>query len=348
MRTSEAGDLFLAAKSKLQKRTLEEHRYRLNVLGRHTERLPSSPEEVDRFLDTVGPTPETVASYYRFLRNLYNTLIKRGYIRTCEDPMPKVEPPRVPPKIHPSLSKQELVGLLTNETLSPAIRCLCFVLADTGVRLGEAISITSDRLMDGLVVVSGKQGDRVVPISDAVTRLLQNTLPWPWRDPLSASQAICKALKLAGLPGKKGTAKALRHTFMRLWEGDEGVLVDLGGWTTSRMLKRTYRPYNVHKAKKQHEMYRPTALIAPMTLRGPADKRNELSEAARVRLRWLVHYETQGQNAANTCRHFSISRQTFHRWKNRYDPDRLETLEDRPPRGKGHSDNLLPVQLTLF
>ena len=340
--------MFLAAKSKLQKRTLEEHRYRLNLIGRHAEHLPRNPEEVDRFLDTVGPAPETVASYYRFLRNLYNTLIKRGYIRECEDPMPKVEPPRIPPKIHPSLSKQELVGLLTNKTLSPAIQCLCFVLADTGVRLGEAISITSDRLMDGLVVVSGKQGDRVVPVSDEVTGLLQDTLPWPWQDARSASHAICKALKLAGLPGKKGTAKALRHTFMRLWEGDEGVLVDLGGWTTSRILKRTYRPYNIHKAKEQRELYRPTALIAPMFLGEPTGKRNELSQAARGRLRWLIHYKTHGRNAARTCSYFGISRQTFHRWKKRYDPNRLETLEDRPPRGKGHSDDLLPVQLTLF
>ena len=33
-----------------------------------------------------------------------------------------------------------------------------------------------------------------------------------------------------------------------------------------------------------------------------------------------------------TCRYFGISRQTFYRWKRRYDPQALGTLEDRSHR----------------
>ncbi len=36
----------------------------------------------------------------------------------------------------------------------------------------------------------------------------------------------------------------------------------------------------------------------------------ELSRAARVRLAWMDFYDST-QNAALTCRHFGISRQTF-------------------------------------
>jgi len=39
-------------------------------------------------------------------------------------------------------------------------------------------------------------------------------------------------------------------------------------------------------------------------------------------------YETHGANAALTCRHFAISRDTFYRWRRRYDPRDLSTLED--------------------
>ena len=39
-----------------------------------------------------------------------------------------------------------------------------------------------------------------------------------------------------------------------------------------------------------------------------------------------------GQNAARTCRHFGISRQTFYRWQRRYDPFDLSTLESRSHR----------------
>ena len=61
----------------------------------------------------------------------------------------------------------------------------------------------------------------------------------------------------------------------------------------------------------------------------------DLSRAARLRLQWMDFYYGRGRNAALTCRHFGISRQTFYRWKRRYDPDHLATLEDgshRPHR----------------
>ena len=54
----------------------------------------------------------------------------------------------------------------------------------------------------------------------------------------------------------------------------------------------------------------------------------ELSRTARPRLQWMDYYGAHGQNAALTCRHFGISRQTFYRWKRRYDPHRLSSLED--------------------
>jgi transposase InsO family protein len=61
----------------------------------------------------------------------------------------------------------------------------------------------------------------------------------------------------------------------------------------------------------------------------------ELSREAQRRLAWFDHYRVHGGNAALTCRYFGISRQTFYRWKRRYDPQDLGTLEDgshRPHR----------------
>ena len=54
----------------------------------------------------------------------------------------------------------------------------------------------------------------------------------------------------------------------------------------------------------------------------------ELSRSARVRLAWMDFYRAT-QNAALTCRHFGISRQTFYRWQRRYDPLDLTSLEER-------------------
>jgi transposase InsO family protein len=57
-----------------------------------------------------------------------------------------------------------------------------------------------------------------------------------------------------------------------------------------------------------------------------------LSREAHKRLQWFDHYQAHGGNAALTCRYFGISRQTFYRWRQRYDPQALSTLEDRSHR----------------
>lgn len=43
-------------------------------------------------------------------------------------------------------------------------------------------------------------------------------------------------------------------------------------------------------------------------------------------------YSLHGHNARLTCRHFGITPQTFYRWKRRYDPERLESLEEKSRR----------------
>lgn len=58
----------------------------------------------------------------------------------------------------------------------------------------------------------------------------------------------------------------------------------------------------------------------------------ELSREATLRLRWMTHYLQNGRNAAFTCRHFGISRQTFYRWWRRYDPHGWTSREARSHR----------------
>lgn len=57
----------------------------------------------------------------------------------------------------------------------------------------------------------------------------------------------------------------------------------------------------------------------------------ELSREAKRRLGWIDHYRVH-RNVALTCRYFGISRETFYRWKRRYDPADLTSLEARSHR----------------
>lgn len=62
-----------------------------------------------------------------------------------------------------------------------------------------------------------------------------------------------------------------------------------------------------------------------------------LSPQAKKRLAWMDYYRKCG-HVAKTCRHFGISRKTFYVWKKRYNPCRLESLEEnsRRPRHTRH------------
>lgn len=55
-----------------------------------------------------------------------------------------------------------------------------------------------------------------------------------------------------------------------------------------------------------------------------------LSAKAKLRLKWFDYAQTH--TASATCRHFGIARSTYYKWKKRYCPDDLTTLEDRSSR----------------
>ena len=60
-------------------------------------------------------------------------------------------------------------------------------------------------------------------------------------------------------------------------------------------------------------------------------RQGTISREAKKRLQWMDHYHKHG-NARFACRHFGISPQTFYRWKNRFDPYDLRTLEEESRR----------------
>jgi transposase InsO family protein len=61
-----------------------------------------------------------------------------------------------------------------------------------------------------------------------------------------------------------------------------------------------------------------------------------LSPDGQKRLWWIDWYRFHGENAEQTCRHFGISKSVFYRWKNRYIPKNLTTLEDDKKTRRPH------------
>jgi transposase-like protein len=56
----------------------------------------------------------------------------------------------------------------------------------------------------------------------------------------------------------------------------------------------------------------------------------QLSAPARERLEWISRFVLSGQTISETCEEFGIARSTFHRWLERFDPQDLSTLEEKP------------------
>lgn len=58
------------------------------------------------------------------------------------------------------------------------------------------------------------------------------------------------------------------------------------------------------------------------------------SKEAKQGVKWFDYYSTHNQDARLTCCYFCISPQTFYRWKMRYNPRYIESLEDCSHRPK--------------
>lgn len=56
----------------------------------------------------------------------------------------------------------------------------------------------------------------------------------------------------------------------------------------------------------------------------------QISEKARQKLEWMIFYYTVGkENVTFTATYFGISRKTFHKWKKRFEPHLIQSLEEK-------------------
>ena len=60
---------------------------------------------------------------------------------------------------------------------------------------------------------------------------------------------------------------------------------------------------------------------------------SDISKSAKQRVKWM-EYHSQNHTVAQTCRYFGITPKTFHKWKKRYNPHDLTTLEEHSRRPK--------------
>jgi integrase/recombinase XerD len=215
----------------LSPRTITWYQYLLMGLAREQRQLPTRPDRIEHFLGQAGISDELRHGRYRALRAFYSWASQRLGV---PNPMTAISAPRKRKKLPRSLSLVEL-GWLLLAPLSRRDRTMIMLVLDNGIRIGELVGLDREDIGEDTIFVSGKTGQREVPVSQEIRRqLLELARSGPlFRGPKGrlttsgAYQAIRKALTRAGISGKKLGPHTLRHTFGRQWIVAGGDLVSL-------------------------------------------------------------------------------------------------------------------------
>ena len=222
----------------LSHRTLEGYIYhgeRLIMLSRD---YPPKPEIIQVFLADVKGVHNADA-HYRTFKAIDNYAHKRYKTPNF---MCSVTRPRVPKQIMPTLSGTEL-SLLSwaLEKASARDKAILVLFIDTAIRKGEAANLKRKDIQGDRIVIHGKTGYRIAPVSE-ITRNLLLSLPVHedgfvfhgtdrYRDkPLGSTgfyKVVKKYLSIVGYSGKQFGPQTLRRSFGVFHLKDGGDLKSL-------------------------------------------------------------------------------------------------------------------------
>ena len=220
METSVATASFLEYCSyrNLSPKTLDFYRWGLRYLEAEFQKLPDNRRQLMQVLSQHGLGMESRRCLERVLRRFFRWVaIEYGSL----NPMLSLE--RLPRrKVVPRVLSQVEIDRVWAACEGNRDRGLVALVIDTGIRLGEIAGIAKADLGFEHLRVTGKIGDRQVPVTPAVMDMLldlgNDDYVWAGRRGRRMSyrgiqRTFQRILKRAGLTGPKLGPHLLRHTF---------------------------------------------------------------------------------------------------------------------------------------
>lgn len=263
MLTTEAMRLFMTSRKArgLSKETLRWYNGILTPFAGRFPELPHDPESLEVYISCCEAGDERRHGYYRVLKAFYRFLNKRHGV---VNPVDLIDPPKRRPKLPRPLSPKELVDLLRYPH-SPRIKAYLLFVTDTGCRLGELHNLAHSSFHEtsfGMTVtLTGKTGERTIPVSKEVYTGIQEYIPIP-----CSSWWLCRQLSGAFKDARiSGTCHSLRHTFCTLWDGPEMTLQRIVGHTHFTTTEG-YRAVRMEKMAREHRQYSPLAQISRQSI----------------------------------------------------------------------------------
>ncbi len=256
----------------------------LVATGMPTDVAAIRREHVETFLvhlEDTGRGPETVATRYRCLAQVFKWLLEEGEID--RSPMERMHPPKLPEKLTPVLTDEQITAMLalckgkSFEQLRN--RALLLVFIDTGLRRAEVAHLAVDdvKLDAGLLIVRSGNGDRerLAPVGAATSEALDRYARARNRHRARASSAFWLGIRgpmtddgVAKMLGKLARAAGVEHFHCHMlrhgWAhsmlaagATEGAVMRLGGWKTRSMLDRYGNAVADQRAIETHRALSP-------------------------------------------------------------------------------------------
>jgi len=240
IKTQEVGDSFLknCRDRELSPQTLGGYVFHIKRLVTLSEWFPPEPEIVQQCLADIGGR-YAADWYYRTWHALGTYAEKRYKVLNF---MRNVTRPHITKQIMPTISAVELGRLALLLRDAPLRdKAIIALLVDTAIRSGEAANLKREDILEDRIIVHGKTGFRVAPLSP-ITRELLLALPATTdgyvfhgtnrkeSKPLGHKgfwEMVHKYLRAAGYKGKQASPQTLRRSFGIFHLKDGGDLKSL-------------------------------------------------------------------------------------------------------------------------
>ena len=235
-------------------------------LGRLVEVSPTLPITEDQVYAVLGDPDDykTNTRRQRFfaMSGLFNS---RVYLDlNLGNPLDGIEAPKEGDPRERTFSVQEICDLLVSAETLQEVTFILLIL-DTGIRVGEAASITIDKIQDGELSVFGKNGRRKVPASPRMEELLKQTanergeIWYDDRGRLTGEQLGARFRQhviRTGITGGDLGPHTLRRTFATGWARSNGgwaQLQEMLGHSDIKTTRRYVRivPLDVRNAQSE-------------------------------------------------------------------------------------------------
>lgn len=220
----------------LRPKTMESYRWALGYLEKQWEELPLDHHQL---LPVVGNSHLALESRRDLMCQL--GVFYKWAAKEYKFANPMLELRRLPKrKLLPRVLTPEEVSTLWAACSNDRDRAMVAVILDTGLRLGEVAGMVKADLGPGYMRVSGKTGERQVPLSPGVQQRLEG-LGDDWhvwthqKRPMTrdgVQKAYRNIFKRSTLTGRKLGPHLLRHTFGTLYcraGGNVRVLQEIMG-----------------------------------------------------------------------------------------------------------------------